>query len=471
MPITASTAPTNTTAAPSASLKDSKDRRAQIQSAIAALRAAPNNSQVIPVKNRAVATCTDAVACEAQLHFFTPGTSWVLTSQSPLFGGLSSLVATNHNTFMAISDLGWLVELEWPQTENANGTVRLLQTGNASVNAPPRAELQRSSSTLGAGPVFQLASGLRLTLSDPESLAILPSGAGLVAFESVQRVWRYGGARGPFGDTPVDMGMGAALTAACPGARGNLGVEALVALNATHVVSLCEGASTTWTRSRKLAARAQLWRLPDRRGGRAQLVRSYVYPITDGLLPGDMTLVAANEPFLLVLERRYVRNFGVVARLQRVGLPLPSEDDAALIPQLLGELCPGAMQTDNFEGVAAVPEPSARHVASHDLFRVLLLSDNNFRPAGSGQRTLFVELLLRWPPRVELSRKGTRPCLPPHARGTVSDWDGELVALPHSAVTREGGISLAGGGASIPLVWVAIVAVWCTLRRGRPVMF
>ena len=77
---------------------------------------------------------------------------------------------------------------------------------------------------------------LTAPLTDAEGLTKTPGGTSslLVSFEQVNRIWAY--------DLDLslsrNLGLGGSIVAACGG--GNLGIEALTMLNASHLLAVCE---------------------------------------------------------------------------------------------------------------------------------------------------------------------------------------------------------------------------------------
>jgi len=221
------------------------------------------------------------------------------------------------------------------------------------------------------------------SLADAEGVTLLPSGDALVSFEREHRVLRYVapeyvGARG----TSVGVEQWVRTCDSVIEGFGNAGIEAVQALNASHVVVACEhppsegalhGVRRDTTPVRVLDVRAP-----------PALARTLHYPIEDGWGVVDFALLAPGT--LLVLERTYVSGWGNAIRLRRLGLTaLDGADGTLLAPELLLELRSDVhVGIDNFEGLACLP-------TSNGTARVFMVSDNNFHPS---QRTLLLEFEL-----------------------------------------------------------------------------
>ena len=219
------------------------------------------------------------------------------------------------------------------------------------------------------------------SLADAEGVTLLPSGDALVSFEREHRVLRYAapeyvGARG----TSVGVEQWVRTCDSVIEGFGNAGIEAVQALNASHVVVACEhppsegalhGVRRDTTPVRVLDIRAP-----------PALARTLHYPIEDGWGVVDFALLAPGT--LLVLERTYVSGWGNAIRLRRLGLA-DGADGTLLAPELLLELRSDVhVGIDNFEGLACLP-------TSNGTARVFMVSDNNFHP---NQRTLLLEFEL-----------------------------------------------------------------------------
>lgn len=199
---------------------------------------------------------------------------------------------------------------------------------------------------------------------DAESLARMPDGAFIVAFERVHRLWRYPASAEPFQAQPAPLPRPPGLAKA----PGNGGIEALTPLLDGRLLAITEdleadaGVLVAW-----LGAGAEWQALAYLRAGAFS-------PTGAATLPGGD---------VLVVERRFDPARGSAARVRRV-----SQADIAPGARLEGiEIArfEAPLQVDNFEGIAV-----RRSAAGETL--VYLLSDDNYNPA---QRTLLLMFALR----------------------------------------------------------------------------
>ena len=225
------------------------------------------------------------------------------------------------------------------------------------------------------------------SLADAEGVTLLPSGDALVSFEREHRVLRYAapeyvGARG----TSVGVEQWVRTCDSVIEGFGNAGIEAVQALNASHVVVACEHPPSEGALHGVAAggARRRQWvRVLDIRAPPA-LRGTLDYPIEDGWGVVDARALLAPGT-LLVLERTYVSGWGNAIRLRRLVAALDGADGTLLAPELLLELRSDVhVGIDNFEGLACLP-------TSNGTARVFMVSDNNFGP---NQRTLLLEFEL-----------------------------------------------------------------------------
>ena len=265
-----------------------------------------------------------------------------ITSRQHDFGGLSGLeVDAAGRGFLAVTDRGHWV----------GGSLLYDERGWLSGLAGAR-----------IGPLHDPQGDLlgRKEVQDAESLARLPDGSLLVAFEHRHRIWRYAGDPNPLADLPVAWPTPVGLTAL----PANNGIEAMTALGDGQVLAIAESESEP--------GRFPAWLWRD--GGWRRLS----YSRTDGYRPSGAALLPDGD--LLVLERRFSWLGGLAARLVRVpaaaiepGALLEGEELAALAPPLL---------TDNWEGVATATGPDGETL-------IYLVSDDNFLPIQRNLVALF----------------------------------------------------------------------------------
>ncbi len=193
--------------------------------------------------------------------------------------------------------------------------------------------------------------------SDAESLAVLPDGSIVIAFEGVHRLWRY---RTPGGlPTPVPP------FAAMAGLQVNSGIEALAADPEGRLYAIPE-------RSGALDRPFPVWRSAAGGGSWAagRWPRRPPFLVTGADIGPDGRLY--------VLERDFGFLRGWSMRLSRAAL----SDWPDFTPETLLMVRGGGI--DNMEGI------SVRRDAGGAL-RAVLISDDNFHPL---QRTLLLDLLL-----------------------------------------------------------------------------
>lgn len=199
--------------------------------------------------------------------------------------------------------------------------------------------------------------------SDAEDLTRLSDGRWAVSFERWHRIELYpGDPEGPVGP-PRRLRRPDGLE----DAPGNGGVEALAALGDGRLLAIEEGSERTAGRHRAWIGGEEGWK-------RLTYVGEAPYrPTAATALPGGD---------LLVLERRASLLGGFGARIVRVpgdtlapGAVIEGREIARLEPPL---------SVDNFEGMAAVPEPDGG-------IRIFLVSDDNFWAL---QRTLLMSFRL-----------------------------------------------------------------------------
>ncbi len=262
-----------------------------------------------------------------------------LSSPDAAFGGFSGLDISAEGQLSAISDRGqWLsARLE----ERQNRPVSLSAT-----------RMQPLSGVEGRA--------LSGPWRDAESLARLPGGGWLVAFERFHRIRRYAARAPSDGGRAAVMPVPAALSGAPP----NGGIEAMTVLDDGRILIFVEDMRTE-------EGNHPGWLIgADGRMAALSLAATGLFKPT-----GLATLVNGD---VLLLERRFTLIGGVAARISRIrrqdirpGARLHSRELVRLEPPLT---------VDNFEGIAAVGD------------RIYILSDDNFNPL---QNTLLLKFRLR----------------------------------------------------------------------------
>lgn len=268
-----------------------------------------------------------------------------LRSAADSFGGWSGLDLLPDGSLLAVSDLGWWMQLAVRRDTDG----RLLSLGPAQVwpVLQPDGSASRSKRD-----------------NDAEALRRDRDGTWLVSFELRHRLQRYRpGADGLPGRAepvagPADLGEQPA----------NGGIEAMAVLADGRLLLLSEEGRTP-------AGHLKGW-LRGADGHWAKL--SYV--VTEPFRPVDAALLPGGD--LVVLERRFSRIGGVGSRLVRVpasaivaGAVLDGEELAQLAPPIT---------VDNFEGLAVERAPSGATL-------LYLLADDNRSPL---QRTLLLQFRL-----------------------------------------------------------------------------
>jgi hypothetical protein len=269
-----------------------------------------------------------------------------LSSDDPRFGGLSSIrVLPGGERLVAVSDEGfWL-------------SARLLHERGV-LSAVSDVEMGPLLAPDGRVPEGKDS-------RDAESLALLPGGDFLVAFEREHRILRYPGASGRPDGVPVPVVPPPGLEKA----PFNGGIETLVVLRGGDLFALTE----YWIEKDQVVGWAGG---PDRWKRLGLRFEGALRPSDGAALPrGDV----------LVLERAYNPDRGVVSvRIRQVphGVVRPG---AALGGRLVAEFAP-PLTLDNYEGIAV------RRGGGSET-RVLIASDDNLNR--TGQRTLLLEFALR----------------------------------------------------------------------------
>ncbi len=274
-----------------------------------------------------------------------------LSGNSDAFGGLSALdIAADGRTLTAITDHG--DHIRFALEHDSRGHL-------------VAARLIAQAPLIGVdGQPFR-----RKTDRDAESLARLPDGSFVVAFEGRHRLLHYPAAKPDFSATPQWL-------TPPPGLRGttsNGGIEALTAFANGRLLALTEkkhlndGTLLGWTGD----------------GRRWQALR---YRAADSFSPTGAATLPDGD--VVILERRFSALGGFAARLVRVTAGAIHRSAAnfslALQGEEIGRLEP-PLNVDNFEGI------SARRAANGETL-IYLVSDDNFFVL---QRTLLMAFALR----------------------------------------------------------------------------
>jgi hypothetical protein len=192
----------------------------------------------------------------------------------------------------------------------------------------------------------------RVYESDAESVAALPNGSLVVAFEQDHRLWRYPGTEPPFSQPPTEL-------KAPPGigrARGNQGMEAVTELADGRLLVIAEGL-----------------RLADDTGaawvGDGERWSAVGYGLNPGFEPTGAALLPDGD--VIVTERRASLLGGFAARLVR--LPRESLDGGARLDGREIARLERPLTVDNVEAVAVRLNGSGETL-------VYVVSDDNFTP-------------------------------------------------------------------------------------------
>jgi len=263
-----------------------------------------------------------------------------LSASDDRFGGLSALHVSEDGTgLIALSDKGhWL-------------RARLLYGPDG---GPAGLEDAEMGELPGLG-----GKKLRRRERDAESLAVLPDGSIVVAFERIHRLWRYPAGETAFAASPL-------LVKPLPGltqAPANDGIEALTVLADGRLLAITE---EMW----RGAGRTRGWV-----GGEGGW-RPLSYPLVGDFRPTGAATLPSGD--VVVLERSFSPLRGPATRLRL----LPGDAIAPgrrLTGTELGRLAP-PLTVDNFEGIAI------RQRADGTIW-IYLLSDDNFNFL---QRTLLL---------------------------------------------------------------------------------
>jgi hypothetical protein len=308
--------------------------------AIGATGAAPQSTPAAPLSGIPISIDAVSVPLNPQrpsdeaIGDFRYAGGLVLTSrQTDQLHGLSDIEVRDHDRLTAVSDLGNLLEARLV----LDGSERLVGLADARMTPLTDEEGKPLSDKADA---------------DAEGLALLPGGDRLVSFERRDRVWRY-----PVGGGPPKPAPKPAASFPLNG-----GLEAVAADPEAGLDAYIVGAEVT----------GDTWscRLSSPSCGKGPTVAK---PQEFGLV-GIRRLPGMRAVYLLRAfdEKRGSRNSLQVFR------------GTAMIARL--DLAP-PMTVDNFEGIAAVPQPDGR-------IRFYLISDDN---AVDRQRTIL--LAFDWRPR------------------------------------------------------------------------
>ncbi len=268
-----------------------------------------------------------------------------IASPDPRLGGLSALtVSTDGRRLTALSDQG-----DW-------------------LSAPLRYDRNGHLAGLGAGLIGPLTGldGKALKSKkwkDAESLGVEPDGALLVAFERINRIWRYPPGNAPFAVPPIPLPPPPGLD----GAPNNGGLEALVVLADGALLAIAEKQKVETGLAAYLFREGRWQTLSYRKTG-------HFSPTGAARLPGGD---------VVVLERLYRPPDELGFRL--VQIPAAEiHGGAVLTGREIAELRPPLI-FDNFEGIAARPGAGGETL-------LYLLSDDNLNPL---QRTLLLMFALQ----------------------------------------------------------------------------
>jgi hypothetical protein len=298
-------------------------RRAGLAGALASL-AAP--AAALELRARAL-PLSDSEPELAALGPFSFKGALALSGQDRAFGGLSGLLIAPDGTLLAVTD-----QAHWLSARIERDGAGLL-TGLAEATLSPM--LDGNGAPLRPG-----------RTGDSESLARLPDGRLLVAFERWHRIRVFASPAAPGLFFPAPPGL-AALPA-------NAGLEALTVLADGRLLAIAEAASQDGTALAWIGAGdGSVWEPRRYRPG------PDLAPVDAAGLPGGG---------VLVLERRVSLLTGFAGRI--AFLPPSALAAAVLEPVELATIAPPLL-SDNYEGIAVARRGDG-------LLDVALVSDDNF---------------------------------------------------------------------------------------------
>jgi hypothetical protein len=267
---------------------------------------------------------------------------WVLTSNDPRFGGLSSL-AIRGNHILALSDTGWLFSFErhGARFSGLTGVPLRDRSGAVAIDKVDR---------------------------DTESMALSPDGKRIwIGLERINAIWRYG-----------DPAAAAEIEAKPAPMRkwpGNSGPEALLRLHDGRFLILSEGGEGPVAAE---DVRDALLYDRDPTDPGATAIRFGYRPPAE-FRPTDAAELPDGR--VLVINRRFAPLDGFAAAVTMID-PRTIAPGAVLDGEEIARLAP-PLSVDNMEGIAVTEEGGQ--------LMVWLVSDDNFSPL---ERTLLMKFAL-----------------------------------------------------------------------------
>jgi hypothetical protein len=267
---------------------------------------------------------------------------WVLTSNEPRFGGLSSL-SIRGNHILALSDTGWLFSFD---------------RDGSHFSAPVGMPLRDSSGAFAIDKIER----------DTESMALSPDGKQIwIGLEERNAIWRYADS-----DSVAKAERSPEAMKKWP---PNAGPETLLRLGNGHFLILSEdGDGPKGT----AGARDALLYDRDPTDPGAKLVR-FGYRPPAGFSATDAAQLPDGR--VLVLNRRFAPLDGFAAVVTMID-PAAIAPGAVLVGEELARLAP-PLSVDNMEGIAVTQEAGKTIV--------WIISDDNFSPL---ERTLLMKFAL-----------------------------------------------------------------------------
>ncbi len=260
-----------------------------------------------------------------------------LRADHPRFGGFSGLETADNGNLVAVSDLGWRLDLH----------PMIGDTGNLA-----------GVELLGFGSFVDSAGNemLEKVNIDAEALARTPDGRMLIAFERRHRIASIGGRR---------ITKSLVVPDSLPDAPFNGGIEAMTVLADGRILALAERMRAAKDDGGSVAG----WI------GRSGDWRRIAYPVSFGYMPTGAATLPNGD--ILVLERHYTPLTGVAARIRKI--PAAALQDSSISGPIIMELQP-PRSVDNMEGIA-IGERNGATI-------VYLVSDDNLNRGK--QRTLLM---------------------------------------------------------------------------------